>query len=301
MRCMCSSRTSLRAARDRASEAGLPAVGGRRRHRRRAGGPSDGSSGTASFAVDGSVRHWPLQQKLALRGSPPIASERTASILMLSCCASARPRAQESQDTAAAATGVGGEAGGSDQRWTCVRCGERFPSGTQLHLHLADTGHAVGRELLPAPGPPPLPPANADFHGYYTAQTICSPAEWAAAYARFAEPLPRDFRLSVHSHGQAAAAALRLLNAQGGTGLEPAGGSVTVPGTAWRVGRRNEATKRLMLAAQDCGLLHRQVCSRPPSRTWPAGSVVPWQNGSLLSHLGCCRSWCPSFRQRCSA
>ena len=42
-----------------------------------------------------------LQQKLALRG-------------MLSCCASAKSRAHESQDTATA-TGVADEAGGSDQ------------------------------------------------------------------------------------------------------------------------------------------------------------------------------------------
>ena len=122
------------------------------------------------------------------------------------------------------------------------------PPRSQLHLHLADTGHAVDRELLPntgPPGPAPPPRTNADFFGYYAAQRICAaPADWAAAYAKFAEPLPRDFRLSAHSHEHAAAAVLGLLRTQEGTGLAPAGGAAMVPGTAWRVGRRDEATKR---------------------------------------------------------
>eukprot|EP01052_Picozoa_sp_SAG31_P029165 SAG31_NODE_2878_length_4963_cov_9.998150_3_plen_368_part_00 len=143
-------------------------------------------------------------------------------------------------------------------RWTCLKCGVLFTSGTKLHLHLVDTGHAVDRSLLPDAGPPPAPPANRDFFNYYEAQQICAPSVWAKAYAKFAEPLPRDFRLSMHSHKQAASEMLQLLNAQSGTELAPAATAATVPGTAWRVARRDERTKQLMLAGQDCGLLHRQ-------------------------------------------
>ena len=198
-----------------------------------------------------------------------------------------------------------------NSRWVCATCGEQLSSGTQLHLHLADTGHAVDRSLLPDAGPPPPPPANADFFGYYSAQRICaSAADWAAAYAKFAEPLPRDFRLSAHSHERAAAVALGLLRTQEGTGLAPAGGAATVPGTAWRVGRRDEATKRLMLAAQDCGLLHRQelvsqlpaavlgvrpehavldMCCAPGSKVGKTTRPFPLE--SRLGHAPCAKSF----------